>query len=980
MVEAAGGYGKSVLGAELVQHWGSLGIEVQLEHAGVPAVLLAAKLRRAVLRAGLTDAAAAAEPSQDAQGTVEALLAALVNEQCALVIDDAHNAAADAAALMAYMAAHLRGEPRLVVLARKLPKGAGHLRRADYLQLSAGDLALTVKETLAVCQAGFGLSTTAETAKVLDQATGGWTAATVLAAARAARTGETVKALAKYVAGADHAAGAVTAMLQDALEALGLNRQRLLAQVARLPLLDADLVAAATGDETLFEDGLRAGIPFTPGSGRWSDMPGPVREHLAGFWPTDQEVVRRAARQYRSRGELAAALQLLVACGDAAEAVAVLGVTGPEVADALEPLELLALLDQLPLEAFEAYPNALVVTARHIAVAGQYEKGRALAERAHEIALRTEDRVLERSASAELLTYLVQRLDLPSAEREARHILANAAQEERVTRARAYNHLGVALCGRLKGARAHDEGVLAEAEECFSRASELLRGLGMPSALTRVVAYWTVKVEFQQGRAEAAMSRIEEALLLVADRPRSWGYLMIWRAWFAADLGLDDQCRASIAEIFRVAGQLGVDTLWAQGHWKSAILASYSGDAAATLDHLRQAELHKGSWWGPGSGDFLSEAADILDRVGHVALAREYLARVKAEPKDAADLVALSEAAIEARHGDPLLAEQLLVNVSDRPIGQREHWRVLLFRGFAAFRHGDHERAGALAAQAFEEAARLGQPNLPMIRERLITEQLLGLAASTGQPAAIALEAGSLPTSVSILGSFQLTIAGSPVPLRHGQEAQLLKFVAASEGHVHAEQAIEALWPEVGRAAGRNRLRTVLNRLRRLAGDVLARDGEMLVVGEAVRIDLLDFLAQAQRALALATNDLPLAAAMAKGAMVTYRGEVLPEDRYEDWAEKVRERARSTMLDLLDLCAQDAVARGDLDVLRRTVERTIELAPYDDFRYLRAASAFFEQGRRGEALAVVRRARSAFSELGINPPRSLLDLEEAIVA
>ena len=54
---------------------------------------------------------------------------------------------------------------------------------------------------------------------------------------------------------------------------------------------------------------------------------------------------------------------------------------------------------------------------------------------------------------------------------------------------------------------------------------------------------------------------------------------------------------------------------------------------------------------GPGSGDFLAEAADLLDRVGHVALAREYLDRVAAEPKDAAHLVALAAAAIELDTG-----------------------------------------------------------------------------------------------------------------------------------------------------------------------------------------------------------------------------------------------------------------------------------------------------------------------------------------
>jgi DNA-binding SARP family transcriptional activator len=140
-----------------------------------------------------------------------------------------------------------------------------------------------------------------------------------------------------------------------------------------------------------------------------------------------------------------------------------------------------------------------------------------------------------------------------------------------------------------------------------------------------------------------------------------------------------------------------------------------------------------------------------------------------------------------------------------------------------------------------------------------------------------------------------------------------------------------------------------------------------------------EFLAEAQQAKVLAAKDLPLAAAMARGAMTRYRGELLPDDRYGDWVEAPREHARAVMLDLLDLCAAEAAARGDLDALRRTVERTIEFAPFDDVRYLRAATALLEQGKRGEALAVVNRARSTFAEIGLDPPAALLELERSLL-
>lgn len=44
VVEAAGGYGKTVLGTELVDRWRAVGIDVQVEHEGMTAPLLAARL------------------------------------------------------------------------------------------------------------------------------------------------------------------------------------------------------------------------------------------------------------------------------------------------------------------------------------------------------------------------------------------------------------------------------------------------------------------------------------------------------------------------------------------------------------------------------------------------------------------------------------------------------------------------------------------------------------------------------------------------------------------------------------------------------------------------------------------------------------------------------------------------------------------------------------------------------------------------
>ncbi|HTX00063.1 MAG TPA: BTAD domain-containing putative transcriptional regulator [Acidimicrobiales bacterium] len=978
VVEATAGFGKSVLGIELVEAWRRVGVEVVLDHAGVPALLLAARLRAALERAGFSEAAAAAA-GPDAAAAVDAMLAALSGEPCVFLVDDAHHLAPDAAALLERLAASLADEQRLVVLARRLPEGALRLRRAEYLQLSSLDLAITADEALGVCQLGFDLDVGERAACELVRASGGWTAATVLAAARAARTGESLSELAA-AASVHEATGAVAALLEETIVSLGAGARNLLAEVAVLPLLDADVVDSATGLEGFFDHAIACGLPAAPARTPWYELPGPVCEHLSSLGEPRPEAIRRAANAYRRRGELGAALQLLIACEEPEEAAELLSTTPPHLAETLDSLEVRALLEQLPDSAVDAHPDILVRAAYELRVAQLPEQSRSVLARAERLAAERGDLQLQRAVLANRANEFLWWGAKDVAEELGRRVLETAAPEEQLTRARASYALGASLSWRVDSSGRRDEAALAEAEACFELSEELYRGLRMRSALSALAPYRAVGVDFARGHTAVAMRRLEKALGDAAGRPRRVGYVQIFRAWMAAELGDHEGCEAIAGELLLLGEQLDSDLFRGHAHWKLGCSASYRGDAEATLRHLRQAELHKGAWWIPGSGDFLGEAADHLDRIGDTALARRYLERLRAEPKDAGRLVPLLEAVIEARHGDPRLAGELLALVPFRGIEPREYWRLTLLEGYAAYRRGEAAAAGALAADAFEQAARLGHPEAPLVRERAVAEELLGLAAATGLPAAVALRSAALPSAITLHGRFDVTVGGRSVGLAPGQEARLLRFVAANGGRVHTEQAIEAMWPEVGPDAGRNRLRTVLNRLRNLAGPVLEREAGSLVVGESVRIDLVDFLAEAARAQSLLASDPSLAAAVARGAIARYHGDLLPEDLYEDWAELPRQRARRALLELLDLTTSEAASRGDLDAVRRAVERAIELAPYEDERYLKAVSALLEQGRRGEAGSILRRARSAFAELGLEPPAHLVALEREIVA
>ena len=364
-------------------------------------------------------------------------------------------------------------------------------------------------------------------------------------------------------------------------------------------MLDAGLVDLAVGEEGFFGRSLSAGIPYTPARGPWWDLPGPVRDYLATFSPVSAEAMRKAAQEYGRRGELEWALQLLLASGDAGEAAAMLAATPPEVVETMDALELRALFDQLPSEVVDAHPNVLLVVARACRLATRFDQGAVLLGRAGGLAARSGDSALQRAIAVELAHDLVRELRHKEAEHAARAVLDEVAPAEQLTRARAYHALGQALCWKLDRAGRRDEAALAEAEECFTRATNLYRALGMRSAVSALAPYWALMIEFAGGRAQAAMDRLEKALTLVSDRPRRWAYVMCFRAWVAAELGQDDVCQASANEVFRVADQLDSNLFRAQAHWKLAVLASYREDAEATVFHLRQAELHKDTWWGP---------------------------------------------------------------------------------------------------------------------------------------------------------------------------------------------------------------------------------------------------------------------------------------------------------------------------------------------------------------------------------------------
>ena len=156
-----------------------------------------------------------------------------------------------------------------------------------------------------------------------------------------------------------------------------------------------------------------------------------------------------------------------------------------------------------------------------------------------------------------------------------------------------------------------------------------------------------------------------------------------------------------------------------------------------------------------------------------------------------------------------------------------------------------------------------------------------------------------------MLGGFSVHRFGRPVSLPLSLAAQGLKIVTINQ-RIPVDELVELLWPEAGPGVGTRRLRNVLWRVRAASGELLVRDDNFIRLADDAVTDIAQFRRLAEQALDRETEP-ETAARMARDALVLYRGELLPGDRYADWAAGVREALARGHIQLLDLLLNDAL-------------------------------------------------------------------------
>jgi len=271
-------------------------------------------------------------------------------------------------------------------------------------------------------------------------------------------------------------------------------------------------------------------------------------------------------------------------------------------------------------------------------------------------------------------------------------------------------------------------------------------------------------------------------------------------------------------------------------------------------------------------------------------------------------------------------------------------------------------------------------PARPRLPQELLRSPLDALADACGPVGQEQPDRDQPQAFVQVLGGFQVLWGGAAVHLPP-QVGRLVKLVAVSGGQVHVEQAIELLWPEVAPALGKRRLRNVLSKLTRAAGPLVVRAASTLRLGPGVTVDALRFEAAARRALSAARAQVGKdGIGEALAAHRLYSGELLPEDRYEDFAIVVRERLRWLHLRLLDAGAAAAAEAQDYRTAEDCLRAALEIDPTDEDRHVALARHIMSQGRLAAATQALATARTLLASLGLPVSPALLRTEQELLA
>jgi DNA-binding SARP family transcriptional activator len=508
----------------------------------------------------------------------------------------------------------------------------------------------------------------------------------------------------------------------------------------------------------------------------------------------------------------------------------------------------------------------------------------------------------------------------------------------------------------LTGALLLADGHVEEATEAIVRGASSARRVG-----SAPLAAWGSHLAVHAHAVAGAYERgLSEAAALFAETDRSGGLARLRLLPALSLLELQrGRTHAAVAWIRTLEHDLGVGTPARQ---RGALDAELAAPVASLLVLARsRGELE--AWAASAEGAF---APGVSSDPG-----RETWLRGLLEP-DAAESARLLEAASAAYRDLPL--RQALVDVC-RGVRLGDCGQSAEAASVLEVAEG---RAAEIGAAGLAALAARERGNLPVQAARALRDAPPRVASPIDTPAG----AGQHPEpladwDISLLGGFAIRHRGKPVALPASLATQAVKIVAL-QPRITVDELIEHLWEDAEPGVGARRLRNVLWRIRSACGELLVREGNFLRLATGAVTDVSRFRELAEQALVGGDAGTARAVEAARAALDIYRGELLPGDRYADWAAAVRESVARTHLRLLDLLVDDAVAGDRQAEALVLLDRLAEVDPFDERHHLRTAEIHLQAGNRRRALDALERAERMLAELNVAPSPAVRQLRECL--
>jgi predicted ATPase len=199
---------------------------------------------------------------------------------------------------------------------------------------------------------------------------------------------------------------------------------------------------------------------------------------------------------------------------------------------------------------------------------------------------------------------------------------------------------------------------------------------------------------------------------------------------------------------------------------------------------------------------------------------------------------------------------------------------------------------------------------------------------------------------IRLLGRFAVEVDGAEVEdraWRLRKARTLVKVLALAPGRrLHRDQAMELLWHDLDASAAQNNLHQALHAARRVLGtERLTLEDGMLALAGDVDIDVDAFEAAARTG-------------RCEEALELFGGELLPEDRYDDWADA----RRAELTDLHSALCLELAARQEPQDAVATLQRALRVEPLQEPVHRALMLTYDRLGRRQDALAQYQRLRT----------------------